>query len=251
MKEYQLPLLTIDQLHAVVRLTVEEYGITLRQMVENAGRNLALLAKQLLDNDLLDRPIVVLAGRGHNGAGGLVAARHLLEWGAWVQLVLPYEVAAYHGLAAQELQTLQALDAPLAWAEEGWELPPADLVIDALIGHGLNGDPNGKIRDLIHLANSSIAPILSLEAPSGLNITTGILATPHIRAATTMAVAMPQRGLLSPEAKGAIGDLFLADSGVPPVLYEHLGLTVPPFFAEEPLLPVHVTDSTATITLSV
>ena len=125
---------------------VEVYGISLIQMMENAGRNLALLAQQLLENDLVDRPIVVLAGRGNNGGGGLVAARHLLNWGAWVQIVLTHPVEAYVEAPAHQLRILQAMNAPLAWAEQGWELPPADLIIDAMIGYGLQGEPQGLAR---------------------------------------------------------------------------------------------------------
>ena len=81
-----LPALSTDQMREVDRLMVEHFGIQLLQMMENAGRNLALLAKRILsldeddDDALQDRPIVVLAGRGNNGGGGLAAARHLLNW---------------------------------------------------------------------------------------------------------------------------------------------------------------------------
>ncbi|HRW07303.1 MAG TPA: NAD(P)H-hydrate epimerase, partial [Caldilineaceae bacterium] len=76
MTQQPLPTLTTDQMREVDRLMTERYGIILLQMMENAGRHLALLAKRLLENDISDRPIVVLAGRGNNGGGGLVAARH-------------------------------------------------------------------------------------------------------------------------------------------------------------------------------
>ncbi len=122
-----LPSLSTDQMREVDRLMIEEYHIELLQMMENAGRSLALLAKWMLDGDVADRPVVVLAGQGNNGGGGLVAARHLLNWGAWVQLLLTHRPEEYRGVAAHQLSILQAMDAPLAWAEEGWELPPADL----------------------------------------------------------------------------------------------------------------------------
>ncbi len=245
MTQVALPSLTTAQMIDVDRLMTEQYGLTLLQLMENAGRNLALLAKQLLADDLADRPIVLLAGRGNKGGGGLVAARHLLNWGAWVQIVLTHPVEAYAGLAAHQLQVLQAMDAPLAWAEQGWELPPADLLLDALIGYGLRGEPQGKARDLIHLANSSVAPILSLDVPSGLDSTTGELFTPHIHAAATMTLALPKLGLLKATAQAAAGDLYLADISVPPDLYLQLGFTVPPIFSTDPLLPVTIINGVA------
>ncbi len=230
-----LPLLTNAQAHTIEQLLIETASMPLPQRMENAGEQLARLARHLLDDEVVDRPLVVLAGRGNNGGGGLVAARYLLTWGAWVQVVLTHPAESYHGVPADQLQRLYALDAGIAWAEEGWELPPTDLVIDALVGGGLQGAPHGKVRDLIHLANSSMAPIVSLDLPSGLNTTTGELYTPHIRAAATMALGLPKAGLPLAAKQGALGDLYLADVGIPPQLYAQLGLVVPLLFADGPL----------------
>jgi NAD(P)H-hydrate epimerase len=226
-----LPAVTTAQMQEVDRLMVEEYEITPLQMQEHAGRSLALTAKLCLAGDLLDRPIVVLAGRGNNGGGGLVAARHLLNWGAWVQIVCSYPPEGYAGVAAHQLRILQAMGAPLAWAEEGWELPPSDLLIDAIIGYGLRGDPRGPARGLIQLANSSAAPVLSLDVPSGIDSAGGQCFTPHLQAVATLTLALPKTGLLVADARAACGDLYLADISVPPALYARLGLEVPPIFA--------------------
>ncbi len=242
-----IPTLSTEQARQVARLLVESYHFELIQILENVGHSLARLAHRLLDYDITDRPIVVLAGRGKNGAAGLVAARYLLNWGAWVQIVLAHPDDAYVGEAAHALATLQAMGAPIAWAEEGWELPLADLVIDAIIGDGLHAAPQGKARDLIQLANSSRAPILSLDAPSGLDTTTGQLFTPHIRAQATLLWTLPQAALLT--AQAACGDLYLADSGVPLQLYESLGLELPPLFAQDMLLPLVVTPAGVVVAL--
>ncbi len=247
MAEIVLPVLTGEQAREVERLLVERYGIALLQTMENAGRNLALVAKTLLDGDLADRPIVVLAGRGNKGGGGLVAARHLLNWGAWVQILCSHPVEEYAGLSAQQLHTLQAMGAPLAWAEEGWELPPCDLVIDAIVGRGLRGEPRGKSRDLIQLANSSLAPILSLELPSGIDGTSGDLFTPHIGAAATLVLALPKQEVLAKAVRLTCGDLFLGDIGVPLALYEAFGLEVPPFFGRDPIVRWDVVDGVALV----
>jgi NAD(P)H-hydrate epimerase len=247
MKAVWLPALTGAQQCELDRLMVEELGISSLRMTENAGRNLALLAKRLLADEIADRPIVVLAGRGKNGGGGLAAARHLLNWGAWVQVLCAYPLEEYSGIPAQQLAGLQTMGAPLAWAEEGWELPPCDLVLEAIIGAGLRGEPRGKARDLIQLANSSVAPILSLDAPSGLEPDEGRLFTPHIRAAATLALALPKIGLLVEPGRSACGDLYLADMGVPSALYGRLGLDAPPLFGRDPILPLAVVDGQAMV----
>jgi NAD(P)H-hydrate epimerase len=251
MAEIVLPVLNRERVRAVDRLLVESYGIAPLQTMENVGRNLALVTKELLDGDLADRPLVVLAGRGSNGGGGLAAARHLLNWGAWVQILCSHPAEEYTGIAAHQLFTLQAMGAPLAWAEEGWELPPSDLVIDTVIGGGLRGEPQGKARDLIQLANSSMAPILSLEMPSGVDGDSGELFMPHVRAAATLTGALPKQGLLMAQARLACGHLYLGDSGVPLALYEELGLAVSPFFGRNPIVRWHVVDGMARVMDSV
>ena len=124
------PGLTTDQMREGDRLLIEEYGIELIQMMENAGRSLALLVKRLLEDVVEDRTIVVLAGRGNNGGGGLAAARHLHNWGAWVQVLCTHQPEEYSGVPAHQLAILQAMDVPLAWADEGWDLPPGLMVIE-------------------------------------------------------------------------------------------------------------------------
>ncbi|CAN5836763.1 hypothetical protein BH10CHL1_BH10CHL1_36050 [soil metagenome] len=247
MPSIDLPNLSVEQMREVDRLMHEDYQIELLQIMENAGHKFALLAKRLLDDDVVDRSIVVLAGRDSKGGGGLVAARHLLNWGAWVQVLLTHPLSDYTGIPAQQLAILQEMEAPLAWAEEGWELPPADLILDALIDHTLRDDGQGKARDLIQLANSSAAPILSLESPSGLDATTGQLSTPHIRAAATLALALPKTGLLIEPGLKATGQLYLADIGVPPELYARLGLKVPSLFDRDPITPLAVIEGKAVI----
>ncbi len=82
-----VPFITTDQMREVDRAMIEDFGISLVQMMENAGRNLAQLARQrFLDGDPRGRRVVVLAGTGGNGGGGLVCARRLHNWGAEVEV---------------------------------------------------------------------------------------------------------------------------------------------------------------------
>lgn len=88
MRSQQVPAISTNQMRKVDRLMIAEYGITLIQMMENAGRNLAELAFRLLDHRLAGRLVVVLAGGGNNGDGGMAAARHLCNRGVRVHLNL-------------------------------------------------------------------------------------------------------------------------------------------------------------------
>jgi len=233
-----LPLLSTDQMRKVDRLMIEEYGIVLIQMMENAGRNLADLAQAMLAGDIAERTVVVLAGRGNNGGGGLTAARHLANRGAEVQVITAHPADLFAGVPAHQLQALLVMGVSVTESGDGWELPSADLVIDALIGYGLTGNPRGAVADLIRLANSHPAPILSLDAPSGLDTTSGDVYDPCIQAAATMTLALPKAGLLA-ASQAVVGDLFLADISVPPGLYESLGIELEPLFVADRILSIH------------
>jgi NAD(P)H-hydrate epimerase len=235
-----IPSVTGAQVKELERLMAETYHVGPLQMMESTGRALAHLARQLLEEEIVDRPVVVLAGRGSNGGGGLAAARHLLNWGAWVQVVCSYAAHDYKGAPAEQLAALQAMGAALAWAEDGWELPPCDLLIDAVIGCGLRGSPRGQARSFIELANSNPAPILSLDTPSGVDTETGSLFAPHVQAAATLALALPKSGQRNAAAAAACGDLYLADIGVPAALYEQLGITIPLLFTRDSIVRLHV-----------
>jgi NAD(P)H-hydrate epimerase len=231
-----LPAVTSEQMKEVERLMGAQYHIGVPALMENAGRSLALLAKRMLDGSVEDRAVVLLAGRGVHGGCGLAAARHLFNWGSWVQVVCAFPAEQFEGEAAEQVAALRAMGAPLAWAEEGWELPPADLVVDAISGYGVRGDPRGKTRELIQLANSSAAPILSLDVPSGVDSNDGRCYTPHIRAAATLALGLPKIGMLRVPARSACGRIFVADIGIPSALYAGLNLQVAPIFALDPVV---------------
>ena len=249
-----LPVLSVAQMREVDRQMEEEYGILLVQMMENAGRSLADLAQAWLGGSIAGIPVLVLAGKGNNGGGGLVAARHLANRGAEVQVVtargaiargaIASPIDAFRAVPAHQLQSLLSMGVSVTPAGDGWELPSADLVLDALIGYSLDGAPRGELADLIRLANSHPAAILALDVPSGLDADTGQAFTPCIRAAATLALALPKTGLLAGSrdiVRLHVGDLFLADISVPSGLYASLGIDALPLFAAGPIL--HLTPA--------
>jgi len=223
----ELPAVSAAQMREVDRAMVEEFHIELVQMMENAGRNLADLALQHFG----PRPTVVLAGPGGNGGGGLVAARHLANRGVEVSVVLSRPESVLAPVTAHQLDIVRRMG--IAVADQP---PTADLVIDALIGYSLEGDPVGRAAELIEWANGQPAPVLSLDTPSGLDVSTGQAATPCVRASATMTLVLPKVGLLA--APRLVGELFVADISVPPVLLGRLGIAVGPLFAHGTIVAV-------------
>ena len=219
-----VPAVTVEQMREVDRIMIEDLHIELIQMMENAGRNLAELAVR----QFAPRTATVLAGPGGNGGGGLVAARHLVDRGIGTTVVL----SGADALAPMPAHQLDILDRMRVAVEV--DPVTADLVIDALIGYSLRGDPSGRAGQLIDWANGQEAPVLALDTPSGLDVTTGEPRKPCIRAAATLTLALPKTGLLT--APEHVGALYLADISVPPVVYERIGIRVPFLFAEDSLV---------------
>ena len=226
-----IPALTTEQMIEVDRLMISDYGIELIQMMENAGRGLAELAGQMLGASLSGRSVCVLCGRGNNGGGGMVTARHLHNRGADVHVIR----------LAGELKTVPAKQ----WSilenmglrnEPYFDLSGADMILDALIGYGLNGDPRPEAAVWIEKDNAAGKPILALDTPSGLDTTSGTAGKPTVRADATMTLALPKVGLMSESARPYVGSLYLADISVPPELYHKIGLIIGNLFENDTII---------------
>ncbi len=237
--EGEAPSLTTEQMIEVDRAMMQDMRIELIQMMENAGRNLAHLARvRFFDGSPRGKKVVVLAGTGGNGGGALVCARRLHTWGALVQVVVTHPSANFTPVPAHQLDILQRMNVPVAEADALTHVHSPELIVDGLIGYRLKGAPHGTVADLIRWANAQAAPILALDVPSGVDGTTGTVLDPAIKATATMTLALPKAGLRAPEAQVQGGELYLADIGVPPSLYAEpvLSLHVGALFAESEIL---------------
>ena len=236
-----IPSLTPDQMSQVDRVMTTEIGVDVLQLMELAGQATAVWARErFLAADVRERRILVVAGSGGNGGDGMAATRLLHAWGAHPVVWLSHEVERLRGAAAHQAASLRALGVALLSPSEhmGAPLPECDLAIDALLGFGLSGPPTGPAAHLIAAVNGQPAPILAVDLPSGLDALSGEPYKPCIRATATLTLALPKTGLLAPAARPFIGELAVADIGVPPQVYARLGITVEPLFAERSIVRV-------------
>ena len=236
---YEIPYLTTDQMIEVDRAMMEDYKIALIQMMENAGRNLAHLARERFCNgNPCDKQIVVLAGTGGNGGGALVCARRLHNYGAHVSVYLTKPDDAFTPIPAHQLAILHCMGVAVEPAAAVTDAPTPDLIVDGIIGYSLRGAPRGAAGDLIRWANVQRAPKLALDAPSGVDTTSGTVFDPAINATATITLALPKAGLRAPGVDTQVGELYLADISVPPELYAEpaLGLEVAHIFAQSDIV---------------
>ena len=239
-----IPELDTEQMIEVDRAMMEDYRIELMQMMENAGRNLAHLARErYFGSNPVTRSVLVMAGSGGNGGGALVAARRLANWGAEVEVALTKLPDKIAGIPAHQLDILQRMGISntreIARVKQ-LSRENYDLIIDGLIGYSLKGAPNGLSAELIDYANGSAIPVLSLDTPSGVDTTSGTIHQPAIKADATMTLALPKQGLFAEGVPKYTGDLYLADISVPPELYasKALGIQVSALFAQSDIVKI-------------
>ncbi|MEM9363376.1 MAG: NAD(P)H-hydrate epimerase [Bacteroidota bacterium] len=226
-KDIHTDYLQIDtpQMIEVDRLMMEEYHIELIQMMENAGRCLAILTRErIFQGDVENRDIVVLAGTGGNGGGAMVAARRLHGWGAKVHIAVTSNEEQFTPIPGHQYKILKQMGLPIGQLDTLDKAVKPDAIVDGIIGYSLKGNPYGQAAEMISWANSQNKPIISLDTPSGLDLTTGTLFNPVVKATATLTLAMPKVGLFQDMAKKVTGELYLGDISVPTKLYQEKSL---------------------------
>ena len=133
---------------------IEDFKIDLVQMMENAGRNLADLARaRFLNGDPQGRKVTVLAGTGGNGGGSLVCARWLHNRGALVTVFAARPGHEFTPVPAHQLEILRRMQVDVSQAGGLDSAERPELIIDGVIGYSLQGAPRGGAADLIRWAN--------------------------------------------------------------------------------------------------
>ena len=221
-----VPSATAAQMAEADRIASEELGIPLELLMENASHQIAVAARVFLGG-VADKRIVAFVGAGNNGGDALGALRHLSGWGASVGAVLSTPAERLRPLARRQHDILVKLGLP----RETAAVDDADLVIDGLLGYSVSGPPRDAVADLIRAANASRLPILAVDIPSGLHPDTDEPLGVTVRAALTVTLALPKRGLIATRSHSLVGELLVADIGIPPQAFDRLTIETRGLFA--------------------
>jgi ADP-dependent NAD(P)H-hydrate dehydratase / NAD(P)H-hydrate epimerase len=214
-------ILTADQMREADRRTIEEIGVPSLVLMENAGRQVVAVMDAAFD-DLADRRVAVLCGRGNNGGDGFVVARTLRQAGVDVSVFLVGRLADVRGDARTNLEVLGRLGLPVVEVagEQDWELHASevaghDLIVDALFGTGLKTPLAGLLETVVDDINASPVPVVAIDLPSGLSADTHEIIGPAMQAALTVTLGAPKLPLVLSPARALAGDLAVADIGIP------------------------------------
>ncbi|RUL53573.1 NAD(P)H-hydrate dehydratase [Lysinibacillus antri] len=217
--------------------TMETIGLPGVVLMENAGG--AVVQEIVRDFPELKTTIVILAGSGNNGADGFVIARKLMDIGYPVQLWLATEQSKLTGDAKIHFNVYKKRGLPLHFfTEENIELLNshillADVIIDALLGTGINGEVRSPIKEIIELVNQSPKPIYAVDIPSGVNATTGEVNNIAVKASKTITFVMPKIGFFVGDGPKFIGEWKAAEISVPENLVVSLNLDLPQLLDEK------------------
>ncbi|MBO0344567.1 NAD(P)H-hydrate dehydratase [Roseibium sp. CAU 1637] len=219
-------ILTSEEMAKADLLAIER-GVAGLELMECAGKAVADSAAQMCRRDDL---ILIVCGPGNNGGDGFVAARLLREQGWSVTVLCLKPPAALRGDAASAFASMPGEWQEISALEDfGGALGSAGLVIDALFGAGLDRPLSGLAADIVGAVNAAEVPVLSVDLPSGLNGTTGRVASDDasqgcaIEADATVTFFRKKPGHLLCPGRDLCGTVFLADIGIPEEVLEEIG----------------------------
>ena len=209
-----------DGIRQVDRLAIEVHGMTGLVLMENAAAG----ASRLVAEYLQGRRVVIACGSGNNGGDGYAMARHLHNTGLDVS-ILAVSPPRPGSDAEQNARIAETMQLPIE--QDPDVLNHADLIVDALLGTGLDRPVSDALRQCIELINGNSAVTLAVDIPSGLDADTGQPLGCAIRADATMTFVGWKSGFLQDAAKAYTGVIHVVDIGVPASLATSLCLQKP------------------------
>jgi len=235
--DWCMPLPDAEAMRAIDRWAIDEQGVPSLELMERAGIGVARAVEQLAP----DGPVTVLCGKGNNGGDGLVAARLLRDAGREVDVLTVGPPQELKGDARENLLRLPGAppaqmdfssvgssakvsdvevtgssiaDGPSAAGSAGL-IPRSAVVVDALLGTGFAGEPRGAIAAAIDAANACGVPVLSVDVPSGVDASTGVVCARAVHAAMTVTFHAAKPGLWIHPGKAHAGEVRTLDIGIP------------------------------------
>ncbi|ABK45796.1 carbohydrate kinase, YjeF related protein [Magnetococcus marinus MC-1] len=226
------PLLTAEQMRRVDQDTIERFGLPGMVLMENAGRACVDLLYARLP-DLARRRVLILCGGGNNGGDGLVIARWLRDAGVDTRVVLFTPADRLTGDAATNQRLYTRLGGELREAlheEDLAKLPSwlghAGVVVDALLGTGLERAVEGHFALAIEQLNASRKPVLAVDLPSGIHADTGQILGCAVRATWCVTFAAAKIAHYTHPGAEHCGEITVAPIGIPRPMLERPEHTV-------------------------
>lgn len=213
--------------------TTEKIGLPGVVLMENAGSK---VASEILEDSSFEKPrVLVLAGGGNNGGDGFVIARRLFDAGVETKLYLLVAPEWLKGDAKVHFDVYLNRGLPIFYFQENsleglkTELKQADIIVDAILGTGVNGPVREPFSGVISLVNEHAVRklIISVDIPSGVSSDSGKVYGVAVKAAKTITFVFPKKGFFLNDGPMYIGEWKTVDISVPPSIAADLGFQLP------------------------
>ena len=200
--------LTRKQVRDVDRIAMEHFAMPGIILMENAGHRAAsIIAQQISPLDT----VAILCGSGNNGGDGYVIARHMVNSGFQVQLVITRLVSELTGDAAINATIAMKMQIPQITLDA---LTPEYVVVDALLGTGFQGDVRENMIPYINACQNK-AMVFAIDLPSGMDCDSGLPANVVVKADHTITFVARKVGFDHPNSHHLTGKVHVVDIGVP------------------------------------
>ncbi len=214
--------LTAEEMKVCDLEAIEGGRVTGVSLMDKASLGVAKVASKML-GEVRGKRIATLCGTGNNGGDGFGASFYLAQMGATLKVYVLGSTSDITGdpkVFFDKLRQLSDQHAKIEILEferesGSLDLNDCDLVIDAILGTGLTGEPRGSAQKAIELARNAFTPVLSVDIPSGLSANNGSSYAASVRAAATATMSNLKRGLLMNDGKQNAGEIFLINIGLP------------------------------------
>lgn len=223
-----VPVVTSEQVREIDRVLTEDGRVELSQLLEQAGRGVTDAVRRLVDGDLTGATVTVLLGPGGTGSAGAATARLLTSAGADVRALLVGDPRDPGRVSA-----LRSFGVDVGPLGEGTQA--GDVVVDALLGLGARPPVHGPVGSAIDWLRRFDVPVVAVDLPSGVHPDRG-LEGPCVTAAVTVALGAPKPAHTHRIVRPYLGDLYLADLGIPAAAWEAVGLAPVSVFGRAPLV---------------
>ncbi|MBU0517572.1 NAD(P)H-hydrate dehydratase [bacterium] len=210
---------TAREMQSLDSAAIEQAGIPGILLMENASLEIMRKTVEIFDGEIAGRDITIVCGKGNNGGDGYAVARHLLNRGAEVLVIALGKIKDLRGDALTNAQIFTAIGGrvlALSPSDSMPNPPEADIIIDALLGTGIDGPVRGRIAEMIEWINDRPEPVLAVDIPSGVNGDTGAVEGPAIIADWTVTMGLLKRGLVLPPGRDLCGEISVAIISLPP-----------------------------------
>jgi NAD(P)H-hydrate epimerase len=210
-----MKLVTAEEMRKIDRVTINDLGVPSLVLMERAGKAVADRIEDMFEK----KKVVVVAGGGNNGGDGLVIARILKNRGWDVKVLVFSEKGKLSPEGSSQYGIADKMGIDIQFRKKMSALDLRDsVVVDALLGTGLNKSVRGSIRSAIMSINRSRSPVVSVDIPSGISSDTGQILGHAVRSDLTITFGLPKIGHQLYPGKGHTGNLFVEDIGFPPSL---------------------------------